>query len=97
VDVAASVAGLIRAGASGLFHVTNDGSTTWHDFAAEIFRQAGVKADLTPITSEQFGAAARRPPFSVHSNAKLASVGVPAPRPWQEALAADLLERTSRG
>jgi dTDP-4-dehydrorhamnose reductase len=93
VDVAEATAGLIRARASGLFHVTNAGSATWHDFAAEIFRQAGVKADLTPITSAEFGVAAQRPPFSVLSNAKLAAAGVPAPRPWTESLAAYLLER----
>ncbi|HUR52564.1 MAG TPA: dTDP-4-dehydrorhamnose reductase, partial [Gemmataceae bacterium] len=49
VDVADATVGLIRAGASGIFHVTNAGATTWHDLAAEAFRLAGVKADLTPI------------------------------------------------
>jgi dTDP-4-dehydrorhamnose reductase len=93
-DVADAIAGLVRAGASGLYHVTNAGSCTWYELAAEIFRQSGVAADLTPITSEQFGAPARRPPFSVLSNAKLAAAGIPAPRPWQEALAAYLTERT---
>ncbi|MCE9563440.1 MAG: dTDP-4-dehydrorhamnose reductase [Planctomycetes bacterium] len=95
VDVAETAIGLIRAGASGLFQVTNAGSTTWHDFAAEIFRLAKLQADLAPITSAQFGAAARRPPYSVLSNAKLASVGVTAPRAWQEALAAYLVERAA--
>lgn len=96
VDVAGATAALIRAGANGLFHVTNAGSTTWHDFAAAIFRQAGVRADLTPITSAEFGAAARRPPFSVLSNAHLVSAGFPALRTWTEALAAYLIERKAR-
>lgn len=95
-DLAATLAGLIAAGASGLYHVTSGGGCSWYEFAAEIFRQAGVAADLTPITSAQFGAAAGRPPYSVLSNAKLASVGVPAPRPWPEALAAYLAERGER-
>jgi dTDP-4-dehydrorhamnose reductase len=93
IDVAEAATALIRAGASGLFHVTNAGSTTWHDFAAEIFRLAGLKPSLTPITSAEFGAAARRPAFSVLSNAKLASAGVAPPRSWQDALAAYLAER----
>lgn len=93
-DVAEAIAGLIRAGAGGLYHVTNAGDCTWHELAAEIFRQSGVAADLTPIASAEFNAPARRPPYSVLSNAKLAAAGVPAPRPWREALTAYLAERS---
>jgi dTDP-4-dehydrorhamnose reductase len=96
VDVAEATAALIRAGATGLFHVTNAASTTWHDFAAEIFRLSGLKPSLTPITSAEFGAPARRPAFSVLSNAKLSSVGVSPPRPWREALVAYLAERAKK-
>jgi dTDP-4-dehydrorhamnose reductase len=92
-DVADTTAALIRADTRGLFHVTNAGSCSWYELAAEAFRLVGVKADLTPITSAEFGAAAKRPPFSVLSNAKLGSAGVAPPRPWQEALAAYLQER----
>ena len=62
----------------------------------EIFRLAGLKPSLTAITSAQFGAAARRPAYSVLSNAKLASAGVTPPRPWQEALAAYLADRAKK-
>ena len=55
-----------------------------------------VTADLSPITSDQYKLPAKRPPYSVLSNAKLAAVGVAAPRPWQEALAAYLEERKDR-
>jgi dTDP-4-dehydrorhamnose reductase len=95
-DVAAAAAALIRQGASGLFHVTNAGSCTWYEFAAEVFRQSGLKPSLTPITSQEFGAAARRPAFSVLSNAKVAASGIAPPRPWPEALAAYLVERRNR-
>jgi dTDP-4-dehydrorhamnose reductase len=91
-DVAESAAALIRGGASGLFHATNAGSCTWFEFAAEIFRLAGLKPDLSPITSAEFARPAARPAFSVLSNAKLASTGVTPPRPWPEALAAYLAE-----
>lgn len=95
-DVADATAALIRAGAAGLFHVTNGGSCSWYEFAAEIFRQAGVKANLTPITTTEFGAAADRPRYSVLSTAKLAAAGVPVPRLWPEALPAYLAERKAR-
>jgi dTDP-4-dehydrorhamnose reductase len=95
-DVADATVQLIARGASGLFHVTNSGDCTWFEFAAEIFRLSGLKPDLTPITSAEFGAAAKRPAYSVLSTAKLASfLGNPL-RPWQEALAAYLVERRNK-
>jgi dTDP-4-dehydrorhamnose reductase len=95
-DVADATVQLIARGATGLFHLVNSGDCTWYEFAAEIFRQAGVKPDLTPITSAEFGAPAKRPAYSVLSTAKLAAfLGSPL-RPWQEALAAYLAERQKK-
>lgn len=95
-DVADTTVTLIAKHACGLFHVTNSDSCSWHEFAAEIFRQAGIKADLTPITSTEFGAPARRPPYSVLANEKLSTLNIAPPREWQAALAAYLLERKAR-
>ena len=95
-DVAAATVQLLERGATGLFHVVNSGDCTWYEFAAEIFRQAGLNPDLIPITSAEFGAAAKRPAYSVLSTAKLTSVGVPALRPWPDALAAYLTERRNK-
>jgi dTDP-4-dehydrorhamnose reductase len=95
-DVAATTADLIATRAHGLYHVTNGGDCTWYELAREIFRVSGVNADLTPITSAEFRAAARRPPYSVLSNDRLRTVGVGLPRPWPDALAAYLTERTNR-
>jgi dTDP-4-dehydrorhamnose reductase len=96
VDVAETAVALIRANATGLFHVTNDGGTTWHDLAAEAFRLSGVTANLTPIPTSERNDPAKRPPYSVLSTAKLATVCVAAPRPWREALAAYLAERATK-
>ncbi|HEY2911086.1 MAG TPA: dTDP-4-dehydrorhamnose reductase [Gemmataceae bacterium] len=95
VDVAAAAAGLIRAKAGGLFHVTNGGSCTWYEFAAEIFRQANLTVELKPIPSADYPKPAKRPPYSVLSCDSLAKAGVAAPRPWPEALAAYLAEKAS--
>jgi dTDP-4-dehydrorhamnose reductase len=89
-DVAAATADLVAAGRQGLCHLTNAGACSWHDFAAAIFELAGVPADLTPIRSAEYGAAARRPRYSV-----LAPTGAPL-RPWREALAAYLQERRDK-
>lgn len=93
VDVAVAAAALLRTGAGGLFHVTNRGSCTWYEFAAEIFRQCGLKPNLTPIRSAESGRAARRPAYSVLSHEKLAAADIPPLRPWPDALAAYLAER----
>lgn len=91
-DVAAAAVALLRSPNYGLYHITNAGDCTWHEFAAEIFRQAGATVDLSPITSAEYGAAARRPAYSV-----LASERLVAPlRPWREALAAYLTCRPRR-
>jgi dTDP-4-dehydrorhamnose reductase len=95
-DVAAAVAKLVQTDRFGLYHVTNAGDCTWYECAREIFRLARVSVDLKPITSAQYGAAARRPAYSVLSNGKLASTGVPVPRPWTDAVAAYLELRQSR-
>jgi dTDP-4-dehydrorhamnose reductase len=87
-DLAQQLAALIDTGSYGTYHVTNDGATTWHGFAAEIFRLAGVQADLHPTTSAEFNAPARRPPYSVLDNHGLKTLGIDRMRGWPDALAA---------
>jgi dTDP-4-dehydrorhamnose reductase len=88
-DVAEATVRLLATGGQGLYHLTNSGSCSWHEFAAAIFQLAGVKTALTAITSKEFGAAARRPAYCV-----LAS-RLPPLRPWRDALASYLKERTT--
>jgi dTDP-4-dehydrorhamnose reductase len=95
-DVAEVIAAMVAADAVGLFHATNAGSCTWFEMAAEIFRQTGVTADLSPCRTSDRNQPAKRPHYSVLSTAKLAAIGVPSPRPWQDALDAYLHARKSR-
>lgn len=65
---------------SGLFHVTNQGPTTWYRFAADIAAAAGVDPGLvTPITTAELDPprAAPRPANSVLDNAALRLCGLP--------------------
>ena len=96
VDVAEAVVAMLQTDAWGLYHLTNAGHTSWFDFAAEIFRQAKVEANLTAITAKEFGAAASRPGWSVLDNAKLYGVGILPRRDWASALAAYLDERSRK-
>jgi dTDP-4-dehydrorhamnose reductase len=93
VDVAETTLALLRADHSGLYHVTNSGSCTWHELARTIFELSGVPASLTPIPSSEYPTPARRPRYSVLDHAGLRALGIPSPRPWREALADYLRER----
>ena len=95
-DVAAATAALIATGAFGLYHVTNAGNCTWYELAREVFRASGVTADLTPISSSEFNAPARRPSYSVLSNEMISAAGVTPLRQWTEAMAEYLKERGKR-
>jgi dTDP-4-dehydrorhamnose reductase len=93
VDVATATAALIRTGRFGLYHITNAGSCSWHEFAAKILELVIAQAELTAITSAEFGAPARRPSYSVLANNALMDAGIPPPRPWPDALEVYLDER----
>lgn len=55
----------------GIYHVTNDGKTTWFDFTREIYKLLGKdEALVSPITTEEYKAPAQRPKFSVLDNSK---------------------------
>lgn len=92
-DFAEAFAALLRSGATGTFHITSAGACAWADFAEEIFRLTGHVVEVERISSAQYGAAARRPAYSVLSLRKTVAAGVPEPREWREALRAFLQQR----
>ncbi len=95
-DLAEKLVRLMPAKHFGLYHMTNTGECSWYDFARGIFRQAGLSPDLSPASSQAFGAKARRPAYSVLDNYALRAAGFADFRPWQEALAEYLRERQKR-
>lgn len=90
-DLAKAVASLLdREGNKdvpyGLYHITSAGQCSWHDFAKTIFEKSDMQVDLSPITSAESGAKAKRPAYSVLAHDKWTHAGFPELRPWQEAL-----------
>ncbi|PEO49415.1 dTDP-4-dehydrorhamnose reductase [Bacillus sp. AFS026049] len=72
---------------NGIYHVSNAGSCSWYIFAKAIFEKAGFDSNLVKIiTTEEFGALAPRPHFSVLENKALLRENVQIPRQWNEAL-----------
>ncbi len=87
VDIAGAISRLIKTDAYGLYHATNDGGTTWYDFAREIFRLSNLNPSIRPVTSAEYPQKAKRPAYSVLDCRKLtALIGGPLPA-WQDALA----------
>jgi dTDP-4-dehydrorhamnose reductase len=72
----------------GVYHATNAGACSWHELAVEIYRSAGADAALVaPTTSADFVRPAPRPAYSVLADGAASAAGIPAMRPWQDALA----------
>ena len=95
-ELARATAALIETAHYGLYHVTCKGHCTWYEFAGEIFRLQGVRADLTPTTTDGFAAAARRPAYSVLANHSLEELGMDDLKHWRDALREYLGDRIRR-
>lgn len=67
-ELAKAIAYLLPTENYGLFHGTCEGDCSWADFTKEIFRLADKKTIVEPITTEEFGAAAPRPAYSILEN-----------------------------
>lgn len=65
----------------GIYHITNEGITSWYKFARKIFELAGIDIEVKPVSTEQFPRPAKRPQYSALINTKL-----PKMRRWEEAL-----------
>jgi dTDP-4-dehydrorhamnose reductase len=76
--------------APGVLHVAGAGWCSWHDFAREIFREAGIECRVEPATTAELERPAPRPAYSV-----LVSERPDAPRlpSWRDGLAEYLAAR----
>lgn len=86
-ELAKMIAYLVPTDNYGLFHGTCEGVCSWADFAKEIFCLAGKKTEVEEITTEEFGAAAPRPAYSVLDNYMLKLTTNYSFAPWEEAIA----------
>lgn len=67
-ELAKAIAHLLPTENYGLFHGTCEGDCSWAEFTKEIFRLAGKSTVVEAITSEEYGAAAKRPAYSILEN-----------------------------
>ncbi len=91
-DLARLLADMIETDRYGRYHATNEGLCSWYEFAAEIFRQAGMQVNVIPVSSDQYPARAKRPANSRMDKSKLDAAGFARLPAWQDALARYLRE-----
>ena len=84
--LAARTADLVGRSQHGIFHVAGGTPISWFDFAATIFRVAGLKPELQPTNEKEYRTPARRPKYSVLSNAKMEGCGVQPMPPIEKAV-----------
>jgi dTDP-4-dehydrorhamnose reductase len=86
MDVSEKLLELMQTGKYGIYHMTNTGSCSWYEFTCEIFRLMKLNTRVIPISTDQFGAKAKRPHYSVLDNFNLRKIGLTDLRNWKEAL-----------
>jgi len=71
---------------SGIYHFSNDGVTTWYDFAQAIKNAAGLTCAVNPITTADYPTPAKRPAYSVMDTQKIVQDFGITLQPWQTSL-----------
>ena len=97
-DLARLLVDMVGSEQYGYYHATNEGGyISWADFAAEIFRQAGMDGvQVIPVTTAEYGLSKAARPFNSRlDKAKLAEKGFISLPTWQDALGRYLKEITT--
>ncbi|MGE6218474.1 dTDP-4-dehydrorhamnose reductase [Nubsella zeaxanthinifaciens] len=55
----------------GVYHFSNEGVTSWYDFAQAIFKLSGTNVKVHPIPTSAYPTKAKRPHFSVMDKTKI--------------------------
>ncbi len=70
----------------GVYHYSNEGVTSWYDFAVTIKELTAAACEVQPITTEQYPTPAQRPPYSVFNKQKIKTTfGITIPH-WKDSL-----------
>lgn len=86
-DLAVLLVDMIETEKYGEYHASNEGTCSWYEFAKEIFAAAGMnEVEVTPVSSEEFPAKAKRPKNSRMSKEKLVKNGFNKLPSWQDAV-----------
>jgi dTDP-4-dehydrorhamnose reductase len=91
-DLASAILQIVEAVAQGrvdepgTYHYTNEGVTSWYDFAYFLVRESKLNCRIQPISTAQYKTAAVRPKFSLLDKSKIkATFALQIPH-WSESL-----------
>ena len=71
---------------SEILHYSNEGKSSWYDFAKEIIGISGISCQLNPIGARDYPLAAKRPKYSILSSKKVSEEYDVSIKHWKEAL-----------
>jgi dTDP-4-dehydrorhamnose reductase len=96
-DLATGSLAALDAGATGVLHLTNAGTTTWYGLAREIAAAGGLDTDrVQPTTTAEFPTPAARPANSVLGSIRLEELGLDPLPDYHESLERAVSELRSR-
>ncbi len=85
-DVSHHILNLVISNEYGMYHCTGKGECSWYDFAKEIIRLSGVKATVSPCSSDEYPTPTKRPEYSSLENMMLKITNNYEMRHWKDAL-----------
>ena len=71
---------------TAIFHYSNEGKSSWYEFAKEIISIAGINCHLNPIKTEDYPLPAKRPKYSILSKKKISQEYALSIPHWKNAL-----------
>jgi dTDP-4-dehydrorhamnose reductase len=81
--------------ASGIYHYSNEGITTWFDFTKKIFQLTGIKnCQANPIPTSGYPTKATRPMYSVLDKTKIKKTFALTVPEWEDSLEKCLINYT---
>lgn len=88
IDLANAIFDIIasKSEAYGTYHYSNEGVTSWYDFAKAIFEISNTSVKLNPIPGSAYPTKARRPAFSVMDKSKIRTTFNLTVPYWRESL-----------
>jgi dTDP-4-dehydrorhamnose reductase len=88
VDLAKALLTIIQSGkkAYGIYHFSNEGTTSWYGFAKSIFEINKINIELNPIPTSAYPTPAKRPEYSVLDKSKIKETFGIEIMDWEESL-----------
>ncbi|ACT91317.1 dTDP-4-dehydrorhamnose reductase [Dyadobacter fermentans] len=88
IDLATTILDIIESGNTsyGIYHYSNEGVTSWYDFAKAVFDLSETSVKLNPVKTSEYVTRAVRPAYSVMDKSKIKSTfGISIPY-WRDSL-----------